>query len=105
MRVFQKIVLIIYVFGFLFLSLVYVPYTAKAGNLHLYYYRSLWSPRHFKTIDHYDEEVLNKPPISRWDVRLNTSTWVLEIVSLSLVCGVVFFLAGRRKQKDVPQIP
>jgi|GEM_PF-6858678 len=98
MNVFQRVVLIIYVVSFLFLSVACIPYTAKAGNQHLFYYRPLWSPRHPKTIDYYDEEVLGKPPISRWDVRLNTPIWALEIVSLSLVCGVAFFLTGQKRK-------
>ena len=102
----QKIVLVIYAIGFVFLSVIYVPYTAKAKDRYLQYYSSLWSPRHPKIIDYYAEEVLSKPPISPWSVKLNTSIWALEISTLSIICGIGFILLGKqRAKKDAPPLP
>ena len=70
MNTLRKIVLIIYAACFLFLSVIYVPYTAKAKDRYLQYYSSLWSPRHPKIIDYYAEEILNRVG-SRWSVKFN----------------------------------
>jgi hypothetical protein len=100
MNTLQKIVLIIYVISFVFLSVIYVPFTAKAGNRYLQYYSSLWSPRHSGIIDYYAEEILNKPPISAWSVKLDTPVWALEISTLSIVCGTAFILLGKQRERN-----
>ena len=87
----QKIILVFYLIAFIFLSVVYVPYTAKAGDRHLQYYRPLWSPKHPDI-----EKVESYRWASRWSIKVNTSFWLMEIATLSIVCGIAFILFAKR---------
>ena len=92
----RKIILVVYALAFVFLSVAYVPFAADTENLHLQYYRPLWSPRHPKTIDYWAEDVEGAGPKSVWLVKFNAHIWALEISTLSVVFGVLFILTGKQ---------
>jgi hypothetical protein len=97
-RTSQRIVLIVYILCFLFLSVIYVPYTAKLRDDYFHYYSSLWSPRSHPIIRKFDES--NSIYSREWSIKVDTSLWSIEIITLSVICGVAFVLFRKSKEKE-----
>ena len=101
----QKIILIVYTIAFLFLSAVHVPYTAtrKETPLCLQYYSSIWSPRNHPVIKKSDAWRRKEGRAGVWLVKINTSFWFVEILTLSVVCAILFIIS--RKSSHAPPLP
>lgn len=91
----QRIILVLYLVVLIFLSVVYVPHTLKLKDRYLQYYGSLWSPRDHPTILRLSQRGYDLKGL----IRVNISLWLMEITTLSIVCGILFILF---KKEDVP---
>jgi len=103
----QKLIFIIYLVLFLFLTVVFVPFTARVDKAYADYYASIFAPRQPILAGSYAQSMLSlhsySPATSWCSVRLNVGALLLEIVALSVLFGGVFVLSRRASIQAPPK--